>query len=179
MIAAPARPRRNAQPAQRNARPSALLVLVLVLAVTACTPFQPAVRGGPEDLPAADRGAALLMVAQARIGAPYRYGGAGPDAFDCSGLVSYAHGQLGIAVPRTAADQFAAAAPVARRDLRPGDLVFFRFDGRTVSHVGIYAGDGRFVHAPQSGGQVRMASLDEESFGRSFAGAGRLYDPPR
>jgi cell wall-associated NlpC family hydrolase len=113
-------------------------------------------------------------VAQSRIGAPYRYGGAGPDAFDCSGLVAYAHGQLGVSVPRSAAQQFAAATPVPRRDLRPGDLVFFRLEGRDVSHVGIYAGDDRFVHAPQSGGQVRMASLDEEYFRRNFAGAGRL-----
>jgi cell wall-associated NlpC family hydrolase len=116
----------------------------------------------------------VLEVAQSRIGAPYRYGGAGPDAFDCSGLVTYAHREVGIAVPRTAAQQFAAATPVARKDLRPGDLVFFRLDSRNVSHVGIYAGDDRFVHAPQRGGQVRMASLDEEHFRRSFAGAGRL-----
>ena len=78
-------------------------------------------------------------------------------------------------MPRTAAQQFAAATPVPRGDLRPGDLVFFRLAGREVSHVGIYAGDDRFVHAPQGGGHVRMASLDDEYFRRSFAGAGRLY----
>jgi cell wall-associated NlpC family hydrolase len=149
-------------------------LLALLVALAACAPFQPGLPGGPTALPPADRGAALLLVAESRMGAPYRYGGAGPDAFDCSGLVSYAHRQLGITVPRTAAEQFAAATPVPRRDLRPGDLVFFRLQGPAVNHVGIYAGDDRFVHAPQSGGQVRMASLDEEYFRRNFAGAGRL-----
>jgi cell wall-associated NlpC family hydrolase len=77
-------------------------------------------------------------------------------------------------VPRTAAQQFAAATPVRTRELRPGDLVFFRLQGRKVSHVGIYAGDDRFVHAPQSGGHVRVARLDDDYFRRSFAGAGRF-----
>jgi cell wall-associated NlpC family hydrolase len=177
MIAAPARRRRNAQPAQRSVRPVALLALLLAMA--ACTPFQPGLPGGPAALPPADRGAAVLLAAESRIGAPYRYGGAGPDAFDCSGLVNYAHRQLGITVPRTAAEQFAAATPVPRRDLRPGDLVFFRLQGPAVNHVGIYAGDDRFVHAPQSGGVVRVAGLDDEYFRRGFAGAGRFYTPPR
>jgi len=153
---------------------SPLLALLLV-GLAACTPFRPGTPGGP---PTADHGYALLQAAQSRIGAPYKYGGAGPDAFDCSGLVTYAHRQVGIAVPRTAAQQFAAATPVQRAELRPGDLVFFRLESRGVSHVGIYAGDGRFVHAPQRGGNVRLASLDEDYFRRSFAGGGRLYAHP-
>jgi cell wall-associated NlpC family hydrolase len=161
----------------RTVRPAVLLALLVVLA--ACTPFRPGLPGEATAPPPADRGAALLLAAESRIGAPYRYGGAGPDAFDCSGLVSYAHRQLGIAVPRTAAGQFAAATPVPRRDLRPGDLVFFRLQGPAVNHVGIFAGDDRFLHAPQSGGAVRMASLDDDYFRRSFAGAGRFYTPPR
>jgi cell wall-associated NlpC family hydrolase len=78
-------------------------------------------------------------------------------------------------LPRTAAQQFAIARPVPRRDLRPGDLVFFRLSGRDVSHVGIYAGDARFVHAPQSGGTVRLASLDDDWYRERYAGAGRPY----
>ena len=177
MIAAPARRRRNAQPAQRSVRLPALLALLVALA--ACAPFQPGLPGAPTALPPADRGAALLRAAESRMGAPYRYGGAGPDAFDCSGLVNYAHRQLGITVPRTAAEQFAVATPVPRRDLRPGDLVFFRLQGPAVNHVGIYAGDDRFVHAPQSGGTVRVARLDDDYFRRSFAGGGRFLAPPR
>jgi len=159
----------------RASRPIGLQLLLpalLLATLAACTPFQPGAPAGPGS---AVPGLAVLQMAQARIGAPYRYGGAGPDAFDCSGLVSYAHRQLGITVPRTAAQQFAAASPVQRKDLQPGDLVFFRLSGREVSHVGIYAGDNRFVHAPQSGGAVRIDSLEQEYFRRSFAGAGRLY----
>jgi len=152
-----------------------LPLLLVLAALAACTPFRPGLPGGPAT---ADPGATLLLAAQSRIGAPYRYGGSGPDAFDCSGLVSYAYRQIGVAVPRTAAQQFAAATPVKRGELRPGDLVFFRLDSREVSHVGIYAGDGRFVHAPQRGGNVRVASLDEDYFRRGFAGAGRLYAQP-
>jgi cell wall-associated NlpC family hydrolase len=120
-------------------------------------------------------GVAIARAAQSLIGSPYRYGGAGPDAFDCSGLVSYVHRQLGYATPRTAAQQYAQARPVARADLQPGDLVFFRLEGGPVSHVGVYMGNDRFVHAPQTGGRVREASLDEEFFRERYAGAGRLY----
>ena len=161
---------------RRPSRPIAarsLLLVALFAALAACTPYQPGLPGDPAT---ADPGYALLQAAESQIGAPYRYGGAGPDAFDCSGLVTYAHRRIGVAVPRTAAQQFAAATPVKRNELRPGDLVFFRLESRSVSHVGIYAGENRFVHAPQSGGNVRMASLDEDHFRRSFAGAGRLYN---
>ena len=152
-----------------RARSAAIVVLAALLA--ACSPFQ---RAGP-GATRADPGSAALAAAESRIGAPYRYGGSGPDAFDCSGLVTYAYRQVGISVPRTAAEQFAAAKPVSRNDLRPGDLVFFRLAGRDVSHVGIYAGNDQFVHAPQSGGEVRLASLDDEWYRKRFAGAGRLY----
>jgi len=152
-----------------------LLLVALLATLAACTPYQPGLPGDPATT---DPGYALLQAAQSQIGAPYRYGGAGPDAFDCSGLVTFAHRRIGVAVPRTAAQQFAAATPVKRNELRPGDLVFFRLESRNISHVGIYAGENRFVHAPQSGGNVRMASLDEDHFMRSFAGAGRLYPNP-
>jgi cell wall-associated NlpC family hydrolase len=172
-------------PSPRNPSPRFVLrtrsvsVVVLVASLAACTPFQretpvPAAGQGP-SIATADRGAAALLAAESRIGSPYRYGGAGPDAFDCSGLVAYAYGQVGIKVPRTAAQQYALARPVPRRDLRPGDLVFFRLSGRAVSHVGIYAGEDQFVHAPQTGGEVRMASLDDEWYSERYAGGGRPY----
>lgn len=148
-----------------------LAVLAFVALAAACAPFQ---RETPLE-PAASPGAAALLAAESRIGTPYRYGGSGPDAFDCSGLVAYAYRQAGVAVPRTAAQQYAVARPVPQRDLRPGDLVFFRLSGREVSHVGIYAGDGQFVHAPQTGGQVRTASLHDEWYRERYAGGGRPY----
>ena len=148
-----------------------LAVLAIVMLNAACTPFQ---RETPRSA-AASPGAAALLAAESRIGTPYRYGGSGPDAFDCSGLVAYAYQQAGVPLPRTAAQQYALARPVPRTELRPGDLVFFRWSGREVSHVGIYAGDGQFVHAPQTGGQVRTANLDDEWYRERYAGAGRPY----
>lgn len=162
----------------RSSRPIAarsLLLVALLSLLAACAPFR---HGLPGEGVAADPGRAVLEAAETRIGTPYRYGGSGPDAFDCSGLVAYAHGQAGIAVPRTAAEQFSKATPVERSELRPGDLVFFRLSGRDVGHVGIYAGGDRFVHAPQSGGHVRLASLEDEWYRQRFVGAGRFYPPP-
>jgi cell wall-associated NlpC family hydrolase len=152
----------------RARRLAALAILALM---AACAPFQ---RETPSSA-AANPGAAALLAAQSRIGTPYRYGGSGPDAFDCSGLVAYAYRQAGVTLPRTAAQQYALARPVRRAELRPGDLVFFRWSGREVSHVGIYAGDGLFVHAPQTDGQVRTATLDDEWYRERYAGSGRPY----
>ena len=91
--------------------------------------------------------------------------------------MTYVHRQLGLSTPRTAAQQYASAQPVPSAELQSGDLVFFRLNGRAVSHVGIYLGDGRFVHAPQTGERVREAGLDEDFFRERYAGAGRLYRP--
>lgn len=85
------------------------------------------------------------------------------------------HGLEGIAIPRTAAAQFAAGPTVTRGDLRAGDLVFFRFEGAEVDHVGVYIGDGEFIHAPGTGRRVRRAQLDASWFERRFAGAARWW----
>jgi cell wall-associated NlpC family hydrolase len=155
----------------RGFRARRLAALAILALMAACAPFQ---RETPRSA-AANPGAAALLAAQSRIGTPYRYGGSGPDAFDCSGLVAYAYRQAGVTLPRTAAQQYALARPVRRAELRPGDLVFFRWSGREVSHVGIYAGDGLFVHAPQTDGQVRTATLDDEWYRERYAGSGRPY----
>jgi len=152
--------------------------VVVFMALTACAPLQPRTeRPAPTEHrePTADTGAVIARDARALIGAPYRYGAAGPDAFDCSGLVAFVHSRQGIAVPRSAAGQFDAVRRVPPRELRPGDLVFFRLDGRKVSHVGVYLGGQRFVHAPQSGRPVREARLDAEYFAERYAGAGRMW----
>lgn len=111
----------------------------------------------------------------AEIGKPYRYGGNGPDAYDCSGLVRFAHGAQGVTVPRTTEEQFRAARPVPLDRIAAGDVLFFRFDGPKVSHVAIYAGNGRFVHAPQSSRPVEVRSLDEPWYRSQLVGAGRLH----
>lgn len=93
------------------------------------------------------------------IGTPYRYGGANRRGFDCSGLVQYTHNLAGVDVPRTTAEQLAQARVPERRNLLPGDLLFFDIDWQKSRHVGIYEGDGVFIHAPSSGKRVSRASL--------------------
>jgi cell wall-associated NlpC family hydrolase len=109
-------------------------------------------------------------------GARYRMGGVSRSGFDCSGFVRYILGNAGgIDLPRTAVEQFYHGVSVVRADLKPGDLVFFRNTYRHgISHVGIFIGNGRFIHAanPQEG--VRVDSLDYGYYARHFAGARRV-----
>jgi murein DD-endopeptidase len=154
---------------------------LLSLVLTGCAPFQPGLPSEPvaREARSTTRGDTLAREARAQLGVPYRWGGTDPSrGFDCSGLVAWVYAREGIAVPRTAADQFAAAEKVDERDLRPGDLVFFRLQSRrgTVSHVGIYTGQRRFVHAPQTGRDVSESSLDDPYYRERFAGAGRFHD---
>lgn len=113
----------------------------------------------------------------ALVGTPYRQGGNTPDTgFDCSGLVDYIFADVaGIALPRTASDISRIDAPSVDGDrLESGDLVFFHGHGRTVTHVGIYVGGGRFVHAPNKGGTVRLDPLDADYWRAHYSGAKRV-----
>jgi cell wall-associated NlpC family hydrolase len=112
--------------------------------------------------------AEVVRVAARYLGVPYIWGGTTPTGFDCSGLAQYCYAQIGLALPRTSREQFRAGAyiPPDRKDLlEPGDLVFFGYEGdaNRIHHVGIYAGGGSFIHAPQSGDVVRVTSLSERS----------------
>jgi cell wall-associated NlpC family hydrolase len=138
--------------------------------------------GGPREqtslAPSAEvepAGSRVVGIAARLIGTPYRYGGDSPrEGFDCSGLVFYSFEQMGVKVPRTAADQRRAAERVKRSQLEPGDLVFFRSSKGRVDHVGIYAGEGRFIHAPNSGSVVSYAYLDDPYYRSHFVSAGRF-----
>jgi len=91
--------------------------------------------------------------------------------------VFFIHRELGLTAPRTAAEQYRLSSPVAVRALTPGDLVFFRTTrSQRVTHVGIYAGEGRFVHAPQSGRVIELRKLEDDYYRGRFVGAGRLHD---
>lgn len=113
-------------------------------------------------------------MASTLLGRPYHYGGSGPRAFDCSGLVYYSYARAGVRLPRSTAGQKRYTRPVARDDLRRGDLLFFTQEGRAYSHVGIYLGHGRFVHAPSTGKRVRIDRLWDPYWLRHFLGARRV-----
>lgn len=152
-----------------------LIIAFLVAAlISACTSPAPKTPSANQNK-ASDRGASILAIANQQLGARYRYGGNSPKGFDCSGLVYYTHAQLGISVPRTAHNQAQRAAPIAYKNLRKGDLLFFRIYGKRITHVGIYAGGDRFIHAPSSGKRVSYASIDDRYWRKRLVKTGRLY----
>ncbi|SDH93726.1 C40 family peptidase [Pseudomonas panipatensis] len=149
----------------------------------------------PIDLRVPVQGSALLTVAPkpatqdkreahevtkrafSMIGTPYRWGGTSPKkGFDCSGLVNYVYQDVDeVDLPRTARAIYQSGKPkVARRDLQPGDLVFFRIHSRNVDHVGIYVGNDRFVHAPRRGEKVKVANLNDSYWTRHYLAAKRV-----
>ena len=107
-----------------------------------------------------------------QVGVPYRYGGSTVDGFDCSGLVQYAYARAGKHIPRTTADQWRQMSPVSNENLQVGDLLFFRIDG-SISHVGLYLGSRRFVHAPSSGREVTIEELDSRFYRKALVRGGR------
>lgn len=121
----------------------------------------------------------IVVQALSLLGTPYRYGGTSPDTgFDCSGLVRHVYSAvLERELPRRSEEMVAIGRPVSRADLQPGDLVFFNTLRRAFSHVAIYIGDGRFVHAPTRRGRVRIEGIDDRYWAARFDGARRLLDP--
>jgi cell wall-associated NlpC family hydrolase len=129
----------------------------------------------PAGQPVGSAGERALAVASLYIGTPYAYGGARPETgFDAPGLVQFAYAQAGVALPRVADDQCHAGAPVARADLLPGDVVCFDDGTGYISHVGLYAGDDRFLHAPHTGAVIDYSPLSDPYYSARFAGARRV-----
>lgn len=109
------------------------------------------------------------------IGSRYVSGGASPSGFDCSGFTSYIYNCLGVSLPRTAAGQASIGTSVSASQLKPGDLVFFQTHSNGISHVGMYIGGGRFVHAANPGKGVTVSSLGESYYASRFKGAKRIF----
>lgn len=122
---------------------------------------------------------AAAVEALVTVGTRYHYGGSTPETgFDCSGLVAHVYERAwGITLPRSAEEQRHVGRPVKLKDLQPGDLVFYNTRHRPFSHVGIYLGDGNFIHAPRPGQRVRVESIATRYWRARFDGARRL-DPP-
>jgi cell wall-associated NlpC family hydrolase len=119
------------------------------------------------------KGNEVVNYAYKFLGKPYVYGAAGPNAFDCSGLTQYVYNKFGICLSRTTYSQVSEGTRVNRNDLRPGDLVFFNTEG-SISHVGIYIGNGEFIHAPRTGKPVMVSSLSDGYYSQSYATARRV-----
>jgi peptidoglycan DL-endopeptidase CwlO len=121
-------------------------------------------------VPPSQVGARVVQIAEQYLGYPYVWGAAGPDAFDCSGLVTYVYAQVGISLPHFAAAQWNYGTYVSIDQLRPGDLVFFA----ALDHVGIYIGNGEYIEAPHPGGVVQITSLSDPWAAANYYGAKRI-----
>lgn len=118
----------------------------------------------------------VIQAAAQHLGTPYRYGGSGPGGFDCSGFVKYIFNKFDLNLNRTAASQYSHGVAVTKEELQIGDLVFFA-SGKSIDHVGIYSGDGNFIHSssPRSGGVI-YSSLSESYYARTYVGAKRIIN---
>jgi cell wall-associated NlpC family hydrolase len=147
----------------------AALLAGVLLVIASCSTTRPAGRsaGSVQDR--------LLTTAEQLIGTRYCSAGATPDCFDCSGFTTHCFASIGIILPRTSQQQFEIGTSVDRSNLRPGDLVFFKTNGRSISHVGIYAGDARFIHSGTSTGVV-TTPLSDRYWAPRYMGARRVVE---
>lgn len=134
------------------------------------TPAKPPVtKPGERDL-----GYIAARTAERFVGIPYQWGGTTVvDGMDCSGFTKAVYNLCGVNIPRTSREQYKAGNPVSKSELRDGDLVFFGASESSITHVGIYVGNGKFVHAPKRGEDIKTASVEESYFERRFVGARR------
>jgi cell wall-associated NlpC family hydrolase len=161
-----------------------VLGMAAILLLAGCSGHEPRSAGQSRDstprtteqAPPAPRGRSAgeqaAVVAVRQIGVPYRYGGNNVTGFDCSGLVQYAYAAAGKELPRTTDDLWQQMQPVSGRNLEVGDVLFFNVEGK-VSHVGLYLGSRRFVHAPATGREVTIADLDSDFYRNAFIRGGR------
>jgi len=159
------------------------LALLAASMLAACGTSTPVKRQGAQAIlyepqPVSEKGNEVALYAMGMIDTGYQFGGKNPEAgLDCSGMVSYIYRQaIDIKVSGSAADIARRGKEIDPRTLRPGDLVFFNTLNRPFSHVGVYIGDGRFIHAPSSKGRVRIERMDNRYFASRFEMARTYFD---
>lgn len=161
---------------------SLLLCMAALLILVGCTSSKPPANKPAKPIPslanikADGAGREVVMYALGLLETNYQFGGTNPEAgLDCSGLVMLVYkNALGVSLPRSAAEMASVARPVSKAKLQAGDLVFFKTSERSFSHVGIYLGDDKFIHAPSSKGKVRIESLANSYFAPRFEGGRSL-----
>lgn len=122
-------------------------------------------------------GRELILQSMDLVGTPYRWGGSTDTGFDCSGMIQYLYkNALDVNIPRTSRQMAAASRSINPKKLKSGDLVFFNTSGRGISHVGLYIGNGEFIHAPSSGSVVRTERLDKPYYAKRLVKAGTFFD---
>ena len=163
--------------------PVLLIAAALSLLLAACGTSTLRPSAAPEtiaqqSLPVSEKGNEVALYAFGLLDVGYRFGGKNPEAgFDCSGMVSYIYGRAaGIKIQGSAADIARNGRPIERSLLRPGDLVFFNTRNHSFSHVGIYLGDARFIHAPSTNGRVRIDRLNDSYYAQRFEAARTFFD---
>ncbi|MGL4208912.1 MAG: C40 family peptidase, partial [Candidatus Adiutrix sp.] len=145
---------------------TALFWLMLLVFINGCAALRPTQRQGSN--------LAAAQAAHKYIGTPYKYGGRSPRGFDCSGLTWYVYNLQNINLPPSSSKQSTYGQLIKKNKLAPGDLVFFRNTPKgRIGHVGIYIGQGKFIHAPGTGKKVTVASLEQDYFKRRYHSARR------
>lgn len=130
----------------------------------------------PKVKPVNDMGGIAARTAERFVGIPYRWGGNNVvDGMDCSGFVRAVYNLCGVNIPRTSREQFTTGDSVAREDLQDGDLLFFGTSRDQINHVGIYVGNGKFVHAPRRGDDIKVSPIDDDYFVKKYIGAKRYF----
>lgn len=166
------------QPAHKIRNFALTITLLAMISACASGPVEPTQSRPASSAPlrtertAPNIGDRAAAVALQQVGVPYQYGGSSTRGFDCSGLIQYSYRQAGKAMPRTTGQLWAATASVHPEQLRRGDLLFFKVEGK-MSHVGLYLGARQFVHAPSSGRRVSVESLDAPFYANALIRGGR------
>lgn len=142
-----------------------IILSIVIMTLISCVPSQWQYRNIPL------KRKQIINTATQYIGTPYRHGGTTPLGFDCSGYVFYVYNKNGIHIPRSTAQQYTKGQKIPYKMAQPGDLLFFRINMNTISHVGIYVGNDTFVHAPSSGKYVRYDSINNPYWKKRFFGA--------
>jgi cell wall-associated NlpC family hydrolase len=162
----------------KTPRKRTILALLAPTLLASCAGLPPTTQTQPATLLARAQSREVVMYALGLIGADYRFGGRNPEAgLDCSGMVSYIYEQaVGLKLPHNAALIARLGREIEVSALQPGDLVFFNTLDRPFSHVGIYVGDGRFVHAPARDGKVKISSLKSGYYAKRLEAARSFFD---